>query len=235
MLSIPGLYDSQENILSVIKELSVPCHDCRLGYLHDLDHNKGLIWRGNTNAKIALVSIMPGPDEMKSGKPLTGKSGQLSDRWFEYIGLDTNKDMFVINVVQCKPPNVLKKGEDKASQREPETDELATCFPTRCLRVIRTMPNLEVVITMGWVAAKCILGGDPKEASHMGHWYVTSLLPNKAIYCLPHPAAILREKKSSSASALIKRYKVIKCLDRFRRSYLESSKALKLAKGIKLC
>lgn len=220
----------QENILSVIKDLSVPCYDCRLGHCNKPKQNRGLIWRGNPQAKIALVSIMPGPKEMESGKPLDGASGKLSDKWFKYLNLDTNTDMLVINVVQCKPPDVEKKGEKKPSQREPELDELAICFPSRCLRVLRSMPNLEVIITMGWSAAMCILGGSPKDASHMGHWYSTSLLPGIAVYCLPHPAAILREMSEAGAAALHKRYKVLKCLDRFKRSYLDSDKVIKLAK-----
>jgi uracil-DNA glycosylase family 4 len=229
LLNIPGLYDQKEDIFPVIKDLSFPCYDCRLGHCQKPKQNRGLIWRGNPQAKIALVSIMPGPKEMESGKPLTGKSGQLSDRWFKYLNLDTNKDMFVINVVQCKPPDVEKKGEGgkiETSQREPEQDELAACFPNRCLRILRAMPALEVVVTMGWPAARCILGGDPKDQSHMGHWYTTSLLPGKAVYCLPHPAALLREDKNYD-----KKYKLIKCLDRFKRQYLDTNKVVGLAQN----
>jgi DNA polymerase len=221
MLDIPGLYDVKEDVLSVINYLSVPCAECRLGSIQK--RNRGLVYRGNPSAKIALVSIMPGPKEMESGKPLTGKSGQLSDQWFKYIGLDTNTDMFVTNVVQCKPPDVVKDGE--TGQREPENDELVSCFPTRCLRILRAMPNLEVIITMGWTAARCFLGGEPKDASHMGHWYITSLLPKKVVYCLPHPAAILRE-----SSNLDKKYKVIKCLDRFKRGYLDTDKVMNIVR-----
>lgn len=231
MLDIPGLYDAKENVLSIIKDLSFPCHDCRLGYCQKPKQNRGLVWRGNPEAKIALISIMPGPTEMATGKPLTGKSGQLSDNWFKFIDLDTNKDMFVTNVVQCKPPDIQKEDEEKASQREPEIDELAACFPTRCLRVLRAMPNLEVIIIMGWVAAKCFLGGDPKEASHAGHWYTTSVLPGIPVYCLPHPAALLRDKDQAAPAALEKRYKVKKYIERFKRTYIETDKVVKFVQG----
>lgn len=221
MLDIPGLYDEKEDVLPVIQSLSHSCFDCRLGHLQSTKTNRGVIWRGNPSAAIALVSIMPGPHEMQSGKPLTGKSGQLSDEWFQYLKLDTNKDMFVTNVVQCKPPDV-EKGKEK-SQRDPEIDELAICFPSRCLRILRAMPNLEVIITLGWLAAKCLLGGEPKEASHMGHWYSTSLLPGKVVYCLPHPAGLLR-----APDDLNMKYKVVKCLNRFKRGYLDSDKVIAL-------
>ena len=213
----------KENVLAVIKDLSVPCYDCRLGHCQKAKQNRGLVWRGNPTSRIAAVSIMPGPTEMETGKPLTGKSGKLFDKWFKYINLDTNSDCLVINVVQCKPPDVEKK-DGEVSQREPELDELAVCFPNRCLRILRAMPNLEVVVTMGWSAAKCLLGGDPKDTSHMGHWYATTVLPGKAIYCFPHPAALLREPDN-----LDKKYKLIKCLDRFKRQYLDVDKVVELA------
>lgn len=234
MLKIPGLYDEVEDINAVISSLSHPCYDCRLGHCQGPKQNRGFIWRGNPKAEIALVSIMPGKNEMETGKPLTGKSGQLSDKWFKYIKLDTNTDMFVTNVVQCKPPDVMKKDDDKEGQREPELDEMAACFPARCLRVLRAMPNLEVVVTLGWLAAKCLLGGSPTEVTHMGHWYTTSLLPNKAVYCLSHPAALLREAKKGDddkgvpSAYLEKKYKVVKCLDRFRRTYLDTNKVIEL-------
>jgi len=228
MLEIPGLYDDgQEEILGVIKDLSHPCFDCRLGHCQKKGSNRGLIWRGNPQSSIAAVSIMPGPKEMESGKPLTGGSGILFDKWFNYIGLDTNKDMLVINVVQCKPPDVVKKDEEGSSQREPEPEELAACFPTRCLRILKAMPNLEVMVTVGWTAAQCLLGGNPTDQSHLGHWYTTSLLPGKAVYCLSHPAARLRPTAS-----LEQKYKVIKCLERFKRSYLDSDKVVKLANEV---
>jgi DNA polymerase len=223
MLDIPGLYDEKEDVLTVIKSLSFPCYDCRLGHCQSKGQNHGIVCRGNPTAKIAIVSIMPGATEMATGKALDGKSGKLADKWFEYIKLDTNKDTFIINVVQCRPPEVEKKDGEK-SQREPELDELAICFPNRCLRILRAMPNLEVITTMGWTAARCLLGGEPSDASHLGHWYVTSLLPKVAIYCLPHPAALLREPDN-----LDKKYKVIKCLNRFKRQYLDTKKVVGIA------
>jgi uracil-DNA glycosylase family 4 len=217
LLQIEGLDGEKEDVLSVIQDLTTNCTDCRLGYMQQ---SKGLVWRGDPTRRIALVSIMPGPKEVQMGKPLVGASGVEANKWFHYIGLDTNKDMFVTNVIQCKPPDVEKKGEKKPSQREPEKDELAACFPNRCLRVLRAMPNLEVIITMGWVAARCILGGDPKDKSHMGHWYTTSLLPGKAVYCLPHPAAYLRDPTPAAKG------KVTECLDNFKREYLTTNKVM---------
>ena len=198
----------KENVHDTIKILSGGCVDCRLG---SIQKARGLVWRGNPEAKIALISIMPGPREVESGKALSGGSGKEGDKWFKYIGLDTDKDMCVCNVIQCKPPDVQKK--DEVSQREPELDELVACFPNRCLRVVQAMPNLEVIITMGWSAAKCFLGGNPGEKTHAGNWYKTTLLPKIAIYCLPHPAGLLRQPSPE------KEGKVIEYMNCFHREY----------------
>lgn len=227
MLDFGDLYEGEvkEDVLHVIQILSVPCYDCRLGYCQNPKQNRGLIWRGNPKAKMAIVSIMPGSQEMITGKPLTGGSGKECDKWFKAIGLDTNKDMLVTNVVQCKPPDIVKKGGE-VGQRTPEYDELAACFSTRCLRVLKAMPNLEMIITLGWDAAACFLGDDAKEASHMGHWYTTTILPGKLVYCLPHPAGLLRDKGNEE-----KKWKVAKCLKRFKRQYLDGGdKMMNLAK-----
>lgn len=203
-----NLYEDKEDVYDVIKELTTACTSCRLGHIQK---SKGLVWRGNPSAKIALISIMPGPHEVESGKALSGGSGREGDKWFKFIGLDTEKDMWVCNVIQCKPPDVTKK--DETSQREPEVDELAACFPNRCLRVLQSMPYLEVIITMGWSAARCFLGGNAGEKTHAGNWYETTLLPQIPIFCLPHPAGLLRQP------SMEKEGKVIEYMKCFQREY----------------
>jgi DNA polymerase len=213
MLNLPIIND-KEDVLTVIKDLSTECFDCRLGYIQE--KNRGLVHRGNPQARIALISEMPGPKEMIKGKPLVGASGQLSDKWFSYIGLNTNEHMWVCNIVQCKPPDVTKK--DETSQRDPDITEIAACFPNRCLRVLKAMPNLEIIITMGWVAACAFMGQKVGEKSHMGSWNISSLVPGKAIFCLPHPASMLRDPNPDQEG------KLVECLDNFKREYIDTTK-----------
>lgn len=217
------IINDKEDVLHVIQELTYPCYDCRLGKLQGKKHNRGLIWRGKTTATIAGISIMPGRSEMESGKPFTGRSGKELDKWFKSIGLDTNVDLFITNIVQCKPPEVQKKSEEKPSQRQPELDEIAICFPSRCLRILRSLPNLEVVITLGLDAAQCLLGDSPKENTHLGHFFTTNLLPNVAVFCLPHPSSLLRDNNKNDE----KKWRIIKYLERFKRQYLDTNGKIK--------
>lgn len=222
MLDLP-IIEEQEDVFELVKKLTVPCYDCRLGYIQL--KSRGLVHRGNLKATIATISIMPGPKEVETGEALTGGSGKLFDKWFESIGLNTNKHMWVCNIVQCKPPNIEKPGED-ISQREPDRTEMATCFPNRSLRVLKAMPKLEVVITLGWLAASCILGEDAGEKSHMGHWYSTSLLPGKAVYCLPHPAGFMRDPTPE------KEGHIFECLSNFKREYVDTPKIKEMLKQL---
>jgi uracil-DNA glycosylase family 4 len=208
---------AREDFTLVMKDISKSCDACRLGaVLHP--QNRGIIWRGNLEARIAVISEAPGDGEMEKGLPLVGKSGQLWERWAKYINLDTKKDTFITNVVQCQPEKVRDKATDKLAQRAPHDDEIAACFGPRCLRVMRSMPNLEVVLTLGWVAARVILGGEPKSKTHENKWFKTSILPGVAIYCMVHPSFIVREP-SQAKSEVVK-----KGLDQFRREYLELRK-----------
>jgi uracil-DNA glycosylase len=217
--------DKKESITDVVKVLTAkPCLDCRLGFRHPT--NKGVVVRGVYTARIVGISEAPGPSEMESGKAFSAQAGEELDKWMAYLKIDTNKDMLLTNVVQCNPPS----GGKEKKQRAPELDEINTCFNSRALRILKAMPNLEVIITFGWVAAKAILGGEPNTKSHEGNWYTSSLLPGIPVYCMVHPSFILRsttptEKENRSG-------RIVECLDQFKREYLDSNKVIKLAKGV---
>lgn len=213
----------KEDIKSLLRELNVNCTSCRLSILHP--HNKGLLVRGNPEAKIGVLAEAPGDKETEIGQPLVGKSGQEWDRWAKTIGLDTNKDCFATNVIQCQPHKSMKEG--KMQQDPPDKDEVQACWVPRGLRVLKAMPNLEAVITLGWVAAKAILGGEPKGKSHEGNWFESNALPGIPIFCMIHPSFVLREPSPE------KDLKVAECMKAFKREYIDSKKCSSLAQAIK--
>jgi uracil-DNA glycosylase family 4 len=214
-LTLLDLVDSdKEDIKKVLKELSSTCGNCRLSIVHP--DNRGIIWRGNPQGRIAVIGEAPGDKETEMGMPLVGNSGKEWERWASRINLDTKNDCFLSNVVQCQPPK--KKKDGKLQQRPPEKDELKACFGSRCLRMLRAMPNLEVVITLGWVAAQAILGGEPKARTHEGMWFTTNILPDIPVFCLVHPSYILRDPNPEKSG------RVNYCLDAFKREFLDSSK-----------
>jgi uracil-DNA glycosylase len=214
-----GLFDiieEQEDVNTVIKELSHTCTSCRLSILHPM--NKGLIHRGNPLAKIAVIAEAPGDTETERGIPLVGRSGQEFERWMQILKLNPRKDLWISNVISCQPDKIMKEG--RMQQDHPKPDEIAACFAPRTMRVLKAMPNLEVVITMGWVAAKALLGGDPGIKTHEGQWFESSLLPGRAIFCLVHPAYVLRQKDNNPDAA----GPTERCLDYFKYEYLDGNK-----------
>lgn len=215
----------KENVVDVIKELTVTCNNCRLSLLHP--YNRGFLCRGNPMAKIGVLAEAPGDKETELGQPLIGNSGKEWDKWARSIGIDNGTMAFHSNVVQCQPPKEKKPGEQRASQIPPDKDEIKACFVPRTLRVFKAMPNLECVITLGWVAAKAILGGEPGSKTHEGKWFESTALPGVAIFCMVHPSFVLRDPTPEKSA------RVEECLRAFKREYLDSDKCITLAKGVK--
>lgn len=213
----------KESIESAVEAVNVNCTACRLSLLHP--HNRGLLVRGKITAKIAVLAEAPGDRETEQGMPLVGNSGKEWDRWAKSIDIDTNKDCFHTNVIQCQPHKYQVDG--KMQQEAPDKDEIKACWVPRGLRVIKALPNLEVIITLGWVAAKALLGGEPKQKSHEGNWYETSVIPGIPVFCLPHPAGILRDPSPEKDA------RVAECMKAFKREYLDSPKCYNLAQEIK--
>jgi uracil-DNA glycosylase family 4 len=162
------------------------------------------------------------------GIPLVGRSGQEFERWMKLIGINVRTELWISNVIQCQPQKGIKDG--KPAQDHPKSDEIVACFGPRSMRVLQAMPNLEVVITMGWVAAKALLGGEPGIKTHEGQWFESSLLPGKAIFCLVHPSYVLRQKDVNPDAA----GPTERCLEFFKYEYLQGNKdILGFAKKVK--
>ena len=216
----------RETVEDVVRELraKAPCDRCSLSVLNP--SNRGVMYRGNPAAKIAILDIAPGGEEMQQGRPLAGRAGGVFEKWMSYLKIDTKQDVFITSVVQCAPP-FSKDKEGYPVQRAPNTNELAACWYPRSLRMIQAMANLECVVILGFPAAQAICGGKPIAKTHEGRWFVSSLLPGIPIFCLDHPllgVGATPEKKGKT--------KVI--LDCFRREYLETRKVVGIAKNTSL-
>ena len=131
---------------------------------------------GDPNADLALVGEAPGRDEDRQGEPFVGRAGQLLTKIIESIGL-TREEVYIANVVKCRPPN----------NRNPESDEVRTCEPFlfRQLDVIRP----KVVVALGAFAIHTLLGTDQAISRLRGRVYAfrgAKLVPTF------HPAFLLR-------------------------------------------
>jgi uracil-DNA glycosylase family 4 len=221
-----GLKPEKEDVKAVIRDLCGTCQGCRLSIIHP--YNRGFIYRGNPEAKIAVVYEAPRDAETECGVSMVGAHGRAFEKWMRFLGLDTTTDVFITQAVQCQPP--LERKNDENVQREPDKAEVSACFGPRCLRVLRAMPNLECVIVLGWFAAGCVLGfGDtpndkPKAKTHDGQWFETSYLPGIPVFCMQDPVWVVK-KPSPDKNAVIER-----ALDYFKREFLQMDKIAELAR-----
>ena len=134
---------------------------------------------GAPDARLMVVGEGPGQQEDLQGRPFVGRSGALLDRLLaEEAGL-ARADVYIANVVKCRPPN----------NRDPKPDEIAECRPYLDQQVELIGPA--VILTLGNFAARALLGTKEGIRRLRGQTYPfgaggTVLVPTF------HPAAALR-------------------------------------------
>jgi len=150
--------------------------DCRRCRLHE--GRKHLVFgEGNPRAKLLFVGEGPGHEEDLAGKPFVGEAGRLLTKIIENgMGL-TREEVYICNVVKCRPPG----------NRDPQPDEIETCAPflIRQIEIIRP----EVICSLGRIAGQALLGSDFKITRDRGRMHSFQGIPMMPTY---HPAYLLR-------------------------------------------
>jgi uracil-DNA glycosylase family 4 len=134
---------------------------------------------GSPAAELMFVGEAPGFHEDQQGVPFVGQAGKLLDRLLEGIGL-TRADVFVANVLKCRPPG----------NRDPLPEEIAACEPHLFRQIELIEPKL--VATLGNFATK-LLSGRPAGITrvHGQEQEVTLGARKVLLYPIYHPAAAL--------------------------------------------
>ncbi|HYD50551.1 MAG TPA: uracil-DNA glycosylase [Terriglobales bacterium] len=132
---------------------------------------------GNVNADLMFVGEGPGRDEDLKGEPFVGRAGQLLTEIITKGMKLSRDDVYIANVVKCRPPE----------NRNPEPDEIAACRPFLEKQIELVKPR--VLVALGKFAAQTMLN-DPTPISRLrGHWH-----DYRGIKLMPtlHPAYLLR-------------------------------------------
>ncbi len=140
--------------------------------------------RGNPKARILIVSERPGDNEDVLGQAFVGRSGELLDRIMASIGLDTNRDLLIVNVVKCKAE----------VDRAPTTQEVEACFPYLRRQIDLMRPK--VILLLGAVALKYLVkdrGDEFLMEKEAGHLFAAPDCPDVHFMVLYHPAFLLRD------------------------------------------
>lgn len=152
----------------------IDCRKCKL-----CTNRRNIVFgEGNKNAKIMFIGEGPGADEDTQGMPFVGKAGKLMDEAFKGIGIN-RQDVYIANIVKCRPP----------SNRDPQEDEVNACLNYLRNQVILIKP--QIIVLLGRIALKNILGNDYNISTSRGKW-----IEKKGIMYMPtwHPAALLRDE-----------------------------------------
>ncbi len=173
---LPILSSPEGGPLAAIREELGECTRCRLsqGRTHIV------FGVGNPDAALLFVGEGPGAEEDKRGEPFVGRAGQLLDRMIAAIGM-TRKDVYIANVVKCRPPQ----------NRDPREDEVATCIEFLWKQIDAIRPR--AICALGAHAAKSLTGSaEPigrlrgRVLQARGHNLVATYHP---AYLLRHPVA----------------------------------------------
>ena len=123
---------SSEDILQEVATEVSTCTKCKLCK----GRTKAVPGEGNAHARILFIGEGPGYHEDKQGRPFVGPAGQFLDELLASINLK-RPDVFITNVVKCRPPN----------NRDPETDEIAACNNYLDRQIAAIQP--QVIVTLG--------------------------------------------------------------------------------------
>jgi DNA polymerase len=132
---------------------------------------------GNANADLMFVGEAPGADEDEQGEPFVGRAGQLLTKIIEAMGYQRG-DVFIANVLKCRPPN----------NRAPEPDEVATCEPFLFKQIDAIKPK--VIVALGTHAAHALLKIDTPISRIRGQ--VLDFRGSVKLVPTFHPAYLLR-------------------------------------------
>jgi DNA polymerase len=132
---------------------------------------------GDIRANWLLVGEAPGAEEDARGEPFVGQAGRLLDNMLAALGLARGANVYIANVLKCRPPN----------NRTPEPLEVAACRPYLDRQIALIEPKL--VLALGKSAATTLLNVDATIASLRGRVHRYQGVPLVVTY---HPAYLLR-------------------------------------------
>ena len=167
----PGLEKS-----STLEELSAfigNCQRCKLA-----PRRTNLVFGvGNPNAQLMFVGEAPGADEDARGEPFVGRAGQLLTDIIERGMGIRRSDVYICNVIKCRPPD----------NRNPEPDEVAACEPFLFRQIDIVRPR--AIVGLGTFAVQAVLKVKIPISRLRGNWQ-----DFRGIRFMPtfHPAYLLR-------------------------------------------
>jgi uracil-DNA glycosylase len=134
--------------------------------------------RGNPSAALCFIGEAPGADEDAQGLPFVGRAGQLLDKMIKAMGLSSDKDVYICNIIKCRPPG----------NRRPTPEETAACIPY--LHEQLSLMKPKAIVALGNTAVGALLDTKLGITKIRGQWKLyrgtTLLMPTY------HPSYLIR-------------------------------------------
>ena len=167
--------------LEQLHELCSGCQRCGLAS----SRTHVVVARGNPQAKLMLIGEGPGQQEDESGKPFVGRAGRLLDRILESVGLSSERDAYICNVVKCRPPE----------NRKPTAAEMAACRLWLDAQIQLINPAL--IVVSGATAVEAVLGIKGGITKLRGQWQERD---GRQVLPVFHPSYLLRNPSRAEGS-----------------------------------
>ena len=149
------------------------CERCRLSR----GRTQIVFGSGNPEARLVFVGEGPGQEEDAQGEPFVGRAGALLTDIIEKGMKIPRSEVYICNVVKCRPPN----------NRNPEPDEVEACAPFLAQQIEIVQP--EVIVALGKFAAQTLLSSTTPITRLRGQWKEYRGVPLMPTF---HPAHLLR-------------------------------------------
>lgn len=158
------------------EQLAHHCHQCQRCELSQT-RTQVVIGRGTPQADVMIIGEAPGQSEDEQGLPFVGRSGKLLDQILASVELSVEKDVYISNIVKCRPPQ----------NRTPLAREITAC-KSYLLEQIRLI-DPKIILFTGATALKGLTGEKKAISKMRGQWLQWEGRWAMAIF---HPAYLLR-------------------------------------------
>ncbi|MBO5254057.1 MAG: uracil-DNA glycosylase [Clostridia bacterium] len=166
------------------EELKENCLNCRKCGLCETRTNV-VVGVGNPRSGILFIGEGPGENEDLQGEPFVGRGGQLLDKMLAAVDLDRKKNIYIANIVKCRPPK----------NRDPLPEEQEACIEWLRNQVALIRPK--IIVCLGRISAMRIIKPDIKITKEHGQFFEKNGVLMMATL---HPAALLRNPNQKPAA-----------------------------------
>lgn len=167
-----------------LDELEIKCKNCTKCDL--CEGRTNLVFGvGKKDAYIMLIGEGPGENEDLQGQPFVGRSGQLLDKFLASVDLSRDKNVYIANMVKCRPPK----------NRDPKPEEQDMCI--NWLREQFKIIKPKIIVCVGRISAQKLIDKNFKVTQQHGEFIDKNGTLFMGTY---HPAAILRNPNNKEAA-----------------------------------